>query len=91
VRPEPIVLSSVLAHAVNANFGVRGHALLDKINGVRIEKLEDVIRAFASASGPQHALEFLPDHNLECLDRAEADNARAEILKTYGLAKDRRL
>jgi S1-C subfamily serine protease len=91
VRPEPIVLATVLSHPVNANFGVRGHALLDKINGVRIEKLADVIRAFESASGPQHAIEFLPEHNLECLERAEAENARAEILKTYGIANDRRL
>ena len=91
VRPEPVVLASVLSHAVNANFGVRGHALVDKINGVHIEKLADVIRAFASADGPQHAIEFLPEHNLECLDRAEAGQAGAEILKTYGIANDRRL
>jgi lipopolysaccharide biosynthesis glycosyltransferase len=45
-RQEPIVLASVLSHAVNANFGVRAHALVDRINGVKIEKLEDVVKAF---------------------------------------------
>src|SRR4029077_3736561 len=45
-RPEPIVLASVLADAVNANVETRGRAFVDKVNGVRIEKLEDVVRAF---------------------------------------------
>jgi S1-C subfamily serine protease len=89
-RPEPIVLATVLSHAVNANFGVRGHALVDKINGIRIEKLEDVIRAFDSAGGPEHVLEFLPEHNIECLDAAGAGKACGEILKTYGIPRDRR-
>jgi S1-C subfamily serine protease len=91
VRTEPIVLAAVLPHAVNANLTVRGHALVDKINGVRIEKLEDVVQALAKADGATHALELLPGHSLECLDRAEADKAGPEILKTYGIPQDRRL
>ena len=82
----------MLSHAVNANLAVQGRTLVDKINGVRIEKLEDVIRAFES-SPPQNqdVIEFLPDHTLECLDRAAVKQANAEILKTYGIPKDRRL
>jgi S1-C subfamily serine protease len=91
-RQEPIVLASVLSHAVNANFGVRAHALVDRINGVRIDKLDDVIRAFAQDTGKeQHLLQFQPDHTLEALDKKAAEEASAEILKTYGVAKDRRL
>jgi S1-C subfamily serine protease len=90
-RLEPIVLASLLPHPVNANFSVRAHALVDKINGVRIEKLEDVLQAFATTGAAHHAVELLPGHNLECLDRAEADKASPEILKTYGIAQDRRL
>jgi S1-C subfamily serine protease len=91
-RKEPIVLASVLSHAVNANFGVRAHALVDKINGVRINQLEDVIRAFEQDTGKQqHLLQFQPDHTLEALDKKAAEEASAEILKTYGVPKDRRL
>ncbi len=90
-RPETIVLASVLADPVNANMLTRGKALVDKINGVRIEKLEDVIRAFDSATQAQHIVEFLPNHGFECLNRSEADKANAAILKTYGIPKDRRL
>ena len=91
-REEPIVLASVLAHSVNANFGVRSRALVDKINGVKIDKLEDVIRAFEQkADEEQHLIQFQPDHTIEAIDRAEANQAHSEILETYGLPKDRRL
>jgi hypothetical protein len=91
-RKEPVVLASVLSHAVNANFGVRSRAMVDKINGVRIEKLEDVIRAFETDTGKkQHLIEFFPDSSAEALDRSEASEANADILKMYGVNKDRRL
>lgn len=91
-RTEPIVLASVLAHAVNANVGVRSRALVDQINGIKIDKLEDVIRAFQLDTGKnEHLIQFQPDKTIEALDRKEADTANAEILKTYGVAKDRRL
>ncbi len=91
VRPEPIVLASVLSDAVNANLTTRGKALVNRINGIRIEKLEDAIRAFDSNTNAYDIVEFLPHHNIECLDRAEVAKANAAILKTYGIAQDRRL
>jgi S1-C subfamily serine protease len=90
-RPEPVVLADVLADAVNANFRVRGRVLVDRINGVRIEKLEDVVRAFETNAGAYDVIEFLPNHSLECLARAEVADANARILKTYGIPQDRRL
>ena len=91
-RPEPIVLASVLSHSVNANLGVRARALVDKINGVRIEKLEDVIRAFEEDTGQeQHLIQFGPDHSIEGFNKEAAAQAHSEILKTYGVSKDRRL
>jgi len=91
VRPEPIVLASILAHPVNANFKINSHALVNKINGVRIDKLEDVARAFESATNTHHVIEFMPNHAFETLNRAGAETAHAVILKTYGVPKDRRL
>jgi hypothetical protein len=90
-RPEPIVLASTLAHQVNANFKIQSRALVDKINGIRIERLEDVIRAFETVKNDQHIVEFLPHDAFECLDRVEADQANAEILKIYRIPNDRRL
>jgi S1-C subfamily serine protease len=90
-RPEPIVLASVLADPVNANFVIRSRVLVDKVNGIRIEKLEDVVRAFEATTNAHHIVEFLPNHSFECLDRAEVAKANARILQTYGIPKDRRL
>lgn len=91
-RSEPIVLASVLSHSVNANFGVRARALVDKINGIRIEKLEDVIRAFEQDTDKEeHLLTFGPESAIEGLNKSAAATAHSDILKTYGVAKDRRL
>jgi S1-C subfamily serine protease len=90
-RAEPIVLAAVLADAVNANVSVRGQALVDQINGKRIEKLEDVVRAFETNTNAYEVIEFLPNHVIECLDRGDTAKANADILRTYGIGKDRRL
>ncbi len=90
-RPEPVVLATILSHPVNANLMVRGRALVDKINGIRITRMEDVVRAFESGNQEQDVIEFISQHNLEALDKAEARQANPAILKTYGVPNDRRL
>ena len=91
VRPEPVVLASVLADAVNANLSIRGRALVDQVNGTRIEKLEDVISAVESSTNIYDVIEFLPRQSFETLEHAEVTKANPRILKTYGIANDRRL
>jgi S1-C subfamily serine protease len=90
-RPEPVVLAAVLADAVNANLSIRGRALVDEVNGVKIEKLEDVVRAFDSCTNAYDVVQFVSHHGFECLERAEVTKANSAILKTYGIASDRRL
>jgi hypothetical protein len=90
-RTEPIMLSSTLAHPVNANVQISARALVDRINGIRIDRLEDVIRALETATNSHHLFEFLPNQAIETLDRQAAMAAHAEILKTYGVPRDRRL
>ncbi len=90
-RPEPVVLVTALPHPVNADLVVRGRALVDKINGIRIERLEDVIRAFEQAPGAQHVIEYAGRGGFDALDREEAAAAHAAILQTYGIPADRRL
>jgi hypothetical protein len=91
VRPEPVVLASVLADEVNANVGARGRGLVDTINGLRIERMEDVVRAFESSTNAFDRITFLPLNNLENLERAEVAKAQPRILKAYGIPNDRRL
>jgi PDZ domain len=90
-RPEPIVLASVLTDSVNANLRIRGRALVDRINGIRIQQLEDVVRAFETTTNDFDLIEFLPHHSFETLDHADVAKANSRIIKTYGITKDRRL
>ena len=77
--------------AVNANLRVRGRMVVDQINGVRIEKLEDAVRAFESNTNAFDVIEFLPHHVFECLDHNEVARANPRIQKTYNIPTDRRL
>ena len=90
-REEPVVLSSVLSDQVNANLGTRGRVLVDRINGIRIEKIDDVIRAFTTSTNTQDVIEFGKRGSFECLDHAEVVRANERILKTYGIPQDRHL
>jgi hypothetical protein len=90
-RSEPVVLASTLAHPVNANFKISSRVLVDQVNGIHIDRLEDVVRAFESATNTHHVIEFAPNHAFETINRKDAEAAQAEILKTYGVPKDRRL
>ena len=88
---EPIVLSNILTDPVNANFTTRGRVLVNRINGIRIEKLEDVIRAFGTSTNAQDVIEFGKRDAFDCLNHAEAVSSNQKILKTYGIAQDRHL
>ncbi len=90
-REEPIVLSSILGDAVNANFTTRGNALVDTINGLRIEKLEDVIRAFETSTNAYDVIVFGKRGGFDSLEHAAAVQAHPQILETYRLPRDRRL
>jgi S1-C subfamily serine protease len=90
-RPQPIVLASILDAPVNANFSVRGQAMVDKINGVRINRLTDVPKAFAQANGGDSIIEFLPDHHFEVIRSDAAEKATPDILQTYSVPAQSRL
>jgi S1-C subfamily serine protease len=90
-RHQPVVLSSILDNNVNANLTTRGQALVDKINGVRIETLADVPKAFDAVKGPFDVVEFLPDHHFEVLRHDDAQKALSDILSTYSVPAQSRL
>ena len=90
-RPEAVVLASILDHPVNATFTIRGQTMVDKINGMRIERLSDVPKAFAATTGPDAIIEFLPDHHFEVIRKDAAEKANPEILDTYRVPSQSRL
>ena len=90
-RTEPVMLSTVLAHPVNANMEIRGRVLVDSVNGKRIDSMNDLIKAFESHEGSHHLIEFGERLGFECLDRDAANSANNQILQTYGIQLDRQL
>jgi len=90
-RPEPVVLASILDHAVNANFTTRGMTMVDKINGMTINQLSDVPKAFAATTGPDAIIEFLPDHHFEVIRKDDAEKVNQTILDTYRVPAQSRL
>jgi S1-C subfamily serine protease len=90
-RPEPVVLASILDHPVNANFTTRGQAMVDKINGIRIDRLSDVPKAFAATKGEDAIIDFLPDHHFEVIRKDDAEAANPQILETYRVPAQSRL
>ncbi|MDP6893648.1 MAG: serine protease, partial [Verrucomicrobiota bacterium] len=89
-RKEPVVLAATLAHPVNADIRLASRAMIDKINGKRIESLEDLIDAFKNNDKNQHLIKF-GSGTIESLDTEKANQAHKDILETYSIPSDRRL
>jgi hypothetical protein len=53
--------------------------------------MEDLVKAFENTTNEFDLIEFLPHQSFESLDRGEVAKANSHILKTYGIARDRRL
>ena len=90
-RPEPVVLASILDSPVNAGLTTRGQVMVDKINGMKINQLSDVPKAFAATQGKDAIIEFLPDHHFEVIRKDEAEKATPGVLDTYSVPAQSRL
>lgn len=90
-RTEAVMLASTLAHPVNANMRIRGRMMIDRINGQRIDRLEDLIHAFEESEDDFHVIEFARGAGFETIDTQDAKTAHQSILNTYGIVDDRRL
>ena len=90
-RREVVVLARVLPHPVNADLKLHETSIVDRINGVRMEGIEDVPLALEGESGPFHVIEFLGGGRFAAIDREAADAAHPDIASAYGLVSDRRL
>jgi hypothetical protein len=97
-----VLIHEVLAHAINIGYHqVRG-AVVERVNGVDIAELRDVVRAVASPTGRFHVIETdyhgprneSSDYHSAygtriVLDAARTAGATTEILAQNGIARDR--
>jgi hypothetical protein len=88
---DRVVLLRKLDHPVNGQMAWFRYSMVERVNGRTIDKLEDLIEAIESNKEDFHVIELAHLRRLCVLDRKAADAANAEILRQYGIAKDRRL
>jgi S1-C subfamily serine protease len=87
---EPVVFLRRLDHPINADMPNFKNLLLQKVNGLAITKLEDLVSAIESNPGPFQVLEFEAGI-VHILDSGKVAEANADILRQYGIPRDRRL
>jgi len=90
LQVEPVVFLRRLDHPVNVDMPNFKNLLLQKVNGKTITKLGDLVTAIESNPGSFHVLEF-ETGIVHVLDAGKATAANEEILKQYGITRDRRL
>jgi hypothetical protein len=90
-EPSVVVMSMVLPDPVNIGYQEARMLLVDKLNGKRIFRLEDLIAAASEAKEGFHLIEFRRGDSLRrmVLDAAELDAATLRVLERYGIQKDR--
>lgn len=89
-RSVPIVLSKVLKHPSNVDFGVYTKSILTKLNGQEIHSMQDLLNALDANEDDYHRFEF-SSGRVEALRRDDAEKANAELLQTYQIPQAHRI
>ncbi|MGB0343852.1 MAG: PDZ domain-containing protein [Coraliomargarita sp.] len=89
-RSKPVVLSKILKHPGNIDFGVGTRDLLRTVNGREIHSMEDLHAALSENTGKFHRFTFFSGRE-EALDRTEAEEADRQLLEQYNIPAASRL
>ncbi|MFO0722137.1 MAG: hypothetical protein U1E65_00050 [Myxococcota bacterium] len=86
-HPRRVILSRVLADAVNLGYHDVGATMVDKVNGVAVRNLDDVRAAFQKPVGEYHIVELISGGGIRrlVLDAAEVEAAEPRIRRNYGI------
>lgn len=89
-HPEVVVLSEVLKDPINTYVEPFKGSIVERINGRRINSLEDVAAAF-DEPGEFHVIELLGEGRPIVLERAELASANERIQQRYRVITDQNL
>ena len=89
-RAKPIVLSKVLKHPNNVDFGVATRDVVTEVNGHTINSISDLKAAIISSTDDFHRFRFLSGAE-EALNIADAHRAEKIILEQYNIPNAERL
>jgi S1-C subfamily serine protease len=89
-RPEPVLLTTILADEVNTYITPYAQSVVDEINGVKIKSLKDVKKALAKKGDKPGfvIIKLLEKGRPLVLKRDFADAAHPRIMKTYNIPED---
>ena len=87
---QPIVMSNVLKHPSNVDFGVNTREILTQVNGHPIGSMEDLSEALARTEDEFYRFTFLSGR-VEALEISAAKLANAELLRQYRIPTPSRL
>jgi S1-C subfamily serine protease len=90
-RQEFVVLARILPDPVNTYVGFAAEKVVQTINGVPINRLEDVVTALQRPAGGFHVIQVEGFEKPVVLDAREADRAHPQILRNFRIAQDKRL
>ncbi len=89
-RTIPIVLSKILKHPTNIDFGVGIHSVLSEVNGQPIHSMQDLKTALEREGDTFHRFRFRSGRE-EALNRFDAQAANAELLEQYNIPSAQKL
>ncbi len=89
-QPSLVILSQVLPDVYNLGYQDYRFLIVDKINGKKIHRIEDIQKAFGSSKNGFHTVEFAPGRNIQrlVLNAIDLEAATQRILKNFGIQKD---
>jgi S1-C subfamily serine protease len=86
-----VVIGRILPHRLNSPYAAMVNSQVQSLNGVPIHTLRDLEVGLRASKDGYDRFELQPGDVVLVLDKAEAGRAQPEILKAYGIAKDRYL
>jgi S1-C subfamily serine protease len=102
-RRQVVLIHQVLAHEINLGYHLMREMVVERVNGIDISDIRDVVRALSSPQGAFHVIETdyhgprnesQSDYHASygtriVLDAGKAEAATAEILERHGVPSDR--
>jgi len=92
-QKQIVIISHILSHEINKGYGSKySNLVVQKVNGIPITEMKDLIQAFEKPQDGRHVIEF--DNPVEVgtkivLDAAKAKEATREILAKNNIPSDR--
>ncbi|MFO7760162.1 MAG: serine protease [Desulfobia sp.] len=85
---EVVILSKVLADKSNTGYHDFSNRVIKSINGLKINKMADVVKAIENYNGKEHTIKDIHGFQI-ILDRRQGDRASPGILKKFQIPRAR--